>query len=69
MLVLGVDTATDYAVVGAADDGTVVREVAVGPGPDGRPRHSEVLLAEIERTVEEAGGWASVDRIAAGVRP
>ncbi len=69
MLVLGVDTATDYAVVGAADGGAVVREVAVGPGPDGRPRHSEVLLPEIERTVEEIGGWPRVDRIAVGIGP
>jgi tRNA threonylcarbamoyladenosine biosynthesis protein TsaB len=69
MLVLGVDTATDYAVVGATDEGTVVREVAIGPGPDGRPRHSEVLLAEIERAVEEAGGWSQVDRIAIGIGP
>jgi tRNA threonylcarbamoyladenosine biosynthesis protein TsaB len=69
MLVLGVDTATEYAVVGATDDETVVREVAIGPGSDGRPRHSEVLLAEIERTVDEAGGWPRVDRIAVGIGP
>jgi tRNA threonylcarbamoyladenosine biosynthesis protein TsaB len=69
MLVLGVDTATEYAVVGATDDDAVVREVAIGPGPDGRPRHSEVLLAEIERTVDGAGGWSRVDRIAVGVGP
>jgi tRNA threonylcarbamoyladenosine biosynthesis protein TsaB len=69
MLVLGVDTATSYAVVGATAGGEVVREVAIGPGSDGRPRHSEVLLAEIERTVEEAGGWSGVDRIAVGIGP
>jgi tRNA threonylcarbamoyladenosine biosynthesis protein TsaB len=69
MFVLGVDTATDYAVVGATADGAVVREVAIGPGPDGRPRHSEVLLAEIERTVEGGGGWRKVDRIAIGIGP
>jgi tRNA threonylcarbamoyladenosine biosynthesis protein TsaB len=69
MLVLGVDTATDFAVVGATADGELLREVAIGPGPDGRPRHSEVLLAEIERTVEAAGGWPAVDRIAVGIGP
>jgi tRNA threonylcarbamoyladenosine biosynthesis protein TsaB len=43
--------------------------VAIGPAPEGRPRHSEVLLAEIERTVEGAGGWSRVDRIAIGIGP
>lgn len=69
MFVLGVDTATDYAVVGATADGEVVREVSVDPGPDGRPRHSAVLLAEIERTVDAAGGWPRIDRIAVGIGP
>ena len=69
MLVLGVDTATDYAVVGATADGELVREESIGPGPDGRPRHSEVLLAEIERAVEAGGGWSKVDRIAVGIGP
>jgi tRNA threonylcarbamoyladenosine biosynthesis protein TsaB len=69
MFVLGVDTATDYAVVGATADGEVLREVAIGPGPDGRPRHSQLLLPEIERTVEAAGGWSRVDRIAVGIGP
>jgi tRNA threonylcarbamoyladenosine biosynthesis protein TsaB len=69
MFVLGVDTATDHAVVGATADGDVLREASIGPGPDGRPRHSEVLLAEIERTVDGAGGWPRVDRIAVGIGP
>jgi tRNA threonylcarbamoyladenosine biosynthesis protein TsaB len=69
MFVLGVDTATDYAVVGATLDGEVMREVSVGPGPDGRPRHSAVLLAEIERSVDAAGGWPRIDRIAVGIGP
>jgi tRNA threonylcarbamoyladenosine biosynthesis protein TsaB len=69
MFVLGVDTATDYAVVGATADGEIVREVSVDPGPDGRPRHSAVLLPEIERSVEAAGGWPRIDRIAVGVGP
>ncbi|HEY6770996.1 MAG TPA: tRNA (adenosine(37)-N6)-threonylcarbamoyltransferase complex dimerization subunit type 1 TsaB [Solirubrobacterales bacterium] len=69
MLVVGVDTATDRAVVGATADGEVVREVSIDPGPGGRPRHSEVLLAEIERAVEAAGGWPRIDRIAVGIGP
>ena len=69
MVVLGVDTATADAVVGVTADGTVLYEVAVEPGPDGRPRHSRVLLPEIERAVDAAGGWDSVDRIAVGIGP
>jgi tRNA threonylcarbamoyladenosine biosynthesis protein TsaB len=69
MFVLGVDTATEYAVVGATVDGEVLHEVAIGPVPGGRPRHSEVLLTEIERTVDESGGWSKVDRIAVGIGP
>jgi tRNA threonylcarbamoyladenosine biosynthesis protein TsaB len=69
MFVLGVDTATDYAAVGATADGEIVREVSVDPGPDGRPRHSALLLAEIERSVDAAGGWPRIDRIAVGIGP
>jgi tRNA threonylcarbamoyladenosine biosynthesis protein TsaB len=69
MLVLGVDTATAYAVVGGTADGEVVREASIEPGPGGRPRHAQVLLAEIERSVEAAGGWPRIDRIAVGIGP
>jgi tRNA threonylcarbamoyladenosine biosynthesis protein TsaB len=69
MLVLGVDTATADAVVGVTDDGVVVREAMVGPGRGGRPRHSQVLLPEIERSVEAAGGWGRIERIAVGIGP
>jgi tRNA threonylcarbamoyladenosine biosynthesis protein TsaB len=69
MVVLGVDSATADAVVGVTDGGDVVREARVDPGPDGRPRHSQVLLGEIERSVEEAGGWGRIDRIAVGIGP
>ena len=37
--------------------------------PTGRPRHSQVLLAEIERSVDAAGGWERIERIAVGVGP
>jgi tRNA threonylcarbamoyladenosine biosynthesis protein TsaB len=69
MLVLGVDTATDYAVVGATADDEVLHEASIGPEPGGRPRHSEVLLPEIERSVQAAGGWDRIERIAIGVGP
>jgi tRNA threonylcarbamoyladenosine biosynthesis protein TsaB len=69
MVVLGVDSATADAVVGVAADGEVVSEARVDPGPDGRPRHSQVLLTEIERGVDAAGGWGRIDRIAVGIGP
>jgi tRNA threonylcarbamoyladenosine biosynthesis protein TsaB len=69
MVILGVDTATADAVVGVAANGEPVRETSVEPGADGRPRHSQVLLPEIERSVEAAGGWGRVQRIAVGIGP
>jgi tRNA threonylcarbamoyladenosine biosynthesis protein TsaB len=67
--VLGMDTATADAVVGVARGGEILREAAVEPNADGRPRHTRVLLAEVERCAEAAGGWAAVDRIAVGIGP
>jgi tRNA threonylcarbamoyladenosine biosynthesis protein TsaB len=69
MVVLGMDTATADAVVGVTANGDVVREAVVEPGPDGRPRHSQVLLGEIERSADAAGGWDQVERIAVGIGP
>jgi tRNA threonylcarbamoyladenosine biosynthesis protein TsaB len=69
MVVVGVDSATADAVVGVTDAGEVVRESRIDPGPDGRPRHAQVLLGEIERSVGQAGGWERIDRIAVGVGP
>jgi tRNA threonylcarbamoyladenosine biosynthesis protein TsaB len=69
MVVLGVDTATADAVVGVSDGGEMLGETIVPPGPDGRPRHSQVLLPELERSVEESGGWERIDRIAVGIGP
>jgi tRNA threonylcarbamoyladenosine biosynthesis protein TsaB len=69
MVVLGVDSATADAVVGVTDAGALVREARIDPGPDGRPRHSQVLLGEIERSVAEAGGWDRIERIAIGIGP
>jgi tRNA threonylcarbamoyladenosine biosynthesis protein TsaB len=67
-VVLGIDSATADAVVAVCDDGVVLREVSVAP-EDGRPRHSELLLSEIERSVAAAGGWDHIERIAVGVGP
>ena len=69
VVVLGFDTATADAVVGVTADGEAIREARVDPGPDGRPRHSQVLLPEIERSVEAAGGWEAIERIAVGIGP
>jgi tRNA threonylcarbamoyladenosine biosynthesis protein TsaB len=69
MVVLGVDSATADAVVGVTEGDEVIREARVGPAEDGRPRHSQVLLGEIERCVDAAGGWERIERIAVGVGP
>lgn len=69
MVVLGVDSATADAVVGVTEAGEVIREARIDPGPDGRPRHSQVLLGEIEQSVDRAGGWERIERIAVGVGP
>lgn len=67
-VVLGIDSATADAVVAVGDDDRMLRDVAAAPG-DGHPRHSELLLAEVERSVDAAGGWERIDRIAVGVGP
>lgn len=70
MLVIGFDTATDDTAVCAWEDGEVIDESVVGPGPPGtRPAHAAALLPAIERAAEAAGGWARVSRIAAGTGP
>jgi tRNA threonylcarbamoyladenosine biosynthesis protein TsaB len=69
VVVVGMDTATADAVVGVTSEGVVIHEARVDPGPDGRPRHSEVLLPEIERGADAAGGWGEIDRIAVGIGP
>ncbi len=69
MVVLAVDTATPDAVVGVSADGVPLREAQVPPGADGRPNHARVLLPEIDRSVEAAGGWERIDLIAVGIGP
>ncbi len=67
--VLGFDTATAYAGVAVTRNGETVHEEEQGPGADGRPRHSELLLGAVERCVAEAGGWGSIGLIAVGLGP
>ena len=67
--VAGMDTATDDVSVAVVRDGDVVQERLV-PKPDqGRPRHAEALLVELEGAVGAAGGWETIDLLAVGVGP
>lgn len=66
---LGFDTATETLTVAVTRDGEPVLERELGRGGDGRPRHSTLLLAEVERCVDAAGGWEGIDRVAVGVGP
>lgn len=69
MAVVGFDTATADTTVCATRDGEVLYEELLGLGPDGSPRHSTALLAEIERAATAAGGWEAIDRLAVGLGP
>jgi tRNA threonylcarbamoyladenosine biosynthesis protein TsaB len=68
-VVLGFDTATEVLSVAVGSGGEVLREVEEGPDPGGRPRHSALLLPEIEGSVDVAGGWERIERIAVGLGP
>jgi tRNA threonylcarbamoyl adenosine modification protein YeaZ len=67
--VIGFDCATDEAVLAACDGDEVVFEQEVPPGADGRPAHSQALLAGVSSAAEALGGWQHVDRIAVGLGP
>ncbi len=69
MPTLGFDTATEVLTVAVVGEGEPLAEAEHGPAPDGRPRHSGLLLAEAERCVEEGGGWEGIERIAVGLGP
>ena len=69
MKVIGFDTATDDTVVAAIDGGEAVFERLIGPGENGKPVHSETLLATMNEAAETLGGWADVNRIAVGTGP
>jgi tRNA threonylcarbamoyladenosine biosynthesis protein TsaB len=68
-VVVGFDTATADTAVCASRGGEVLREELLGLAPDGSPRHSTALLAEVERTAAAVGGWNDVERIAVGLGP
>ncbi len=66
--ILGIDTATaDTSVAVSGGAGPIERRI--GPGADGRPRHSAALLGEIESAAAEAGGWERIELVAVGVGP
>jgi tRNA threonylcarbamoyladenosine biosynthesis protein TsaB len=69
MAVVGFDTATADTAVCATRDGKVLHEELLGLAPDGTPRHSTALLAEVERAAAAAGGWDAVDRLVVGLGP
>ena len=61
MAVVGFDTATADTAVCAMRGGEVLHEALLGLAPDGSPRHSTALLAEVERAAAAAGGWDAVE--------
>jgi len=69
MAVVGFDTATADTAVCVLRDREVVHEELLGLAPDGSPRHSTALLAEVERAVAAAGGWGEVSLITVGLGP
>jgi tRNA threonylcarbamoyladenosine biosynthesis protein TsaB len=69
MAVVGFDTATADTAVCIRRGDVVVHEALLGLAPDGSPRHSTALLAEVERAVGAAGGWDEIGLIAVGLGP
>jgi tRNA threonylcarbamoyladenosine biosynthesis protein TsaB len=67
--IVGLDTATPVVAVAVTRGEEVLREAEHGPDQEGRPRHSSLLLREIEACAEAAGGWDEVERIAVGIGP
>jgi tRNA threonylcarbamoyladenosine biosynthesis protein TsaB len=67
--VLGFDTATADVSVAITRDAECVSERFVSPPAGSNPRHAAELLGEIERAVDDAGGWDGVDLIAVGIGP
>jgi tRNA threonylcarbamoyladenosine biosynthesis protein TsaB len=67
--IVGFDTATPVVAVAVTRGDEVLREADHGPDDAGRPRHSSLLLSEIEACAEAAGGWDQVERIAVGIGP
>jgi tRNA threonylcarbamoyladenosine biosynthesis protein TsaB len=55
--------------VAAVREGVVLYEALLGLSEKSAPQHTTVLLAEVERAAEAAGGWERVERIVVGVGP
>ncbi len=68
-MVVGFDTATEDTAVCARRGGEVLHESLLGPSTGGRPRHTALLLAEVEAAAAAAGGWGAVDLIGVGLGP
>ncbi len=68
-MILGFDTATPETTVAVVHRGETLLEATAGPGPDGRPVASRMLLGMIEDAVSEAGGWDRIATIAVGRGP
>lgn len=49
--------------------GEVVHEEMLGLSPDGSPRHSTALLAEVESAVGACGGWEAIGGLVVGRGP
>jgi tRNA threonylcarbamoyladenosine biosynthesis protein TsaB len=67
--IAGIDTATDDVSVAVVRDSEVVGERLVAKAGARHPRHSEVLMVELEAVVGEAGGWDAIDFLGAGIGP
>jgi tRNA threonylcarbamoyladenosine biosynthesis protein TsaB len=67
--VLGFDTATADVAVAVTRRGEIVVERSLPADPGTRPRHAAELLGEVERAVDDVGGWERVDAIAVGIGP
>ncbi len=67
--VLGFDTSTQILSVAVTAGEQVLTEREAEPDSTGRPRHARELLLAVEATLDEAGGWDSVGKIAVGVGP
>jgi tRNA threonylcarbamoyladenosine biosynthesis protein TsaB len=67
--ILGIDTATADATVAVTRNGELLHEATEGPGVEGRPQHSRILLGEVDRAVNAAGSLDLIDLIAVGLGP
>jgi tRNA threonylcarbamoyladenosine biosynthesis protein TsaB len=67
--ILGFDTATDDVAVAATAGQELVAEARVDGRPGEHPQHATALLVEIERAVDDAGGWDRIGLICVGVGP